>query len=314
MKHANHQGQINFSALILIIALFFISSGYFIYTAYKGFREEKNRQILLEKRKAAWKNLEYIIENKTKNFNGQASIVIEDLDSGWQIAINKDKLIPAASLVKIPIMLSYFYAAEEGRVDLKNKVSLRMSEKVAGSKALQDFPAGSSFSIEELFSPMIIQSDNTATNMLIDSLGFDALNVYFKKLGLKNTNISRNMLDFKGRKAGIENYTTAEDMAYLLKMLYCKNFLDGKKSQQCLRILAQQKINDRIPRKLPKGTYIAHKTGLENHVCHDVGIVFTGKGNFLICILVEHKDRFAKPSKKFISDIAFLTYNYYQNL
>ncbi|MCX5714605.1 MAG: serine hydrolase, partial [Candidatus Omnitrophica bacterium] len=62
------------------------------------------------------------------------------------------------------------------------------------------------------------------------------------------------------------------------------------------------------------GTFIAHKTGLERHVCHDVGIVYTNKGNFLICVLAKHEDRFAKSTKKFISDIALLTYNYYQNL
>ena len=76
-----------------------------------------------------------------------------------------------------------------------------------------------------------------------------------------------------------------------------------------------QKINDRIPRKLPKdGTFIAHKTGLERHVCHDVGIVYTDKGNFLICVLARHQDRFAKSAKKFISDIAYLAYNYYRHL
>jgi beta-lactamase class A len=121
------------------------------------------------------------------------------------------------------------------------------------------------------------------------------------------------MMDFKARREGEENYTTAKDMAYLLEALYRNKFLNPEVSQKCLGILGQQKINDRIPRKLPRdGTFIAHKTGLERHICHDVGIVYTDKGNFLICVLVKHQDRFAKASKRLISDIALLTYNYYR--
>jgi beta-lactamase class A len=133
-------------------------------------------------------------------------------------------------------------------------------------------------------------------------------------MGLKNTNLSRKMLDFTERREGVENYTTAREMAYLLETLYRKKFLNKDVSDKCLRLLGQQKINDRIPRGLPKGTLAAHKTGLENHICHDVGIVYTDKGDFLICVLVRHFDRFAKPAKEFISHLSSLAYNYYQNL
>ncbi len=178
-----------------------------------------------------------------------------------------------------------------------------------------DKPGGSVFTVEELIEPMITESDNTATNLLIDYIGFDTLGMYFKKIGLKNTNIARKMLDFRERRKGVENYTTAEDMAFVLEELYRSNFINKEISKQCLLLLGQQKINDRIPRKLPKkGAFIAHKTGLERYVCHDVGIVYTQKGNFLICVLVKHKNKFAKPAKRFISEIALLVYNYYQRL
>ena len=122
------------------------------------------------------------------------------------------------------------------------------------------------------------------------------------------------MMDFKERRMGEENYTTAQDMAYLLEELYYKKFLNKDVSEKCLGLLGQQKINDRIPKKLPRGTFVVHKTGLERHVCHDVGIVFTNKGNFLICVLAKHEDRFAGATKKFISEVTLLVYNYYKNL
>ncbi len=266
------------------------------------------------KRKAEWSKLGIAVEKKVKNFQGIIGVVIKDLTTGREINFNKNVLLPSASLVKVPIMLSCFYASQEGKLNLDKTVSLKSSEKVSGSKVLGSLPSSSQFTIAQLFSPMITQSDNTATNIIIETMGFDALNKYFKKIGLKNTNLSRKMLDFEEREAGVENYTTAGDTAYLFEKLYAKNFLNKKISERCLEILKNQKINDRIPRKLPKREmFIAHKTGLEKHICHDAGIVFTRKGNFLICVLVKHDDKFAFQAKKTISALALLTYNYYKS-
>lgn len=302
--------------LIFIFLVIFLLGAvtYFFYSRYQNFKRAKEERVLLEKRKSAWENLKSELKNRIKAFGGRSSVIIKDLDTGWVIGFNENDLVPSASLVKIPIMLSCLYAAEEKKINLKDTVYLRVSEKVGGSKVLEDKPAGSVFMVEELIAPMITQSDNTATNLLIDYMGFDTLNSYFKKMGLRSTNLARKMMDFKERKEGIENYTTAQDMAFILEKLYHSNFLNRDTSKQCLLLLGEQKINDRIPKKLPKEEmFIAHKTGLEKHICHDVGIVFTPKGNFLICVLVKHQNKFAQPAKKLISDIALLTYNYYQD-
>ncbi|MHB8155279.1 MAG: serine hydrolase [Candidatus Omnitrophota bacterium] len=300
---------------VILIILFIVIGLFFLYKNYENrIHTIKNNQILLEKKRQAWLKLKDVLENKIRHFKGTVSLVVTNLDNNWEIAFNKDMLIPSASLVKIPIMLSCFYAAQDGKISLKDTIALKSSDKVSGSKVLGKDPAGSVFTVEELFNPMITQSDNVAANILIDFLGFDTLNSYFKKMGLKNTNIARKMMDFKERREGVENYTTAQDMAYLLEKLYYQKFLNKDVSEKCLKLLGQQRINDRIPRKLPKnGAFIAHKTGLERHICHDVGIVFTNKGNFLICVLVKHENKFAKPAKKLISNMALLIYNYYQS-
>ncbi len=302
--------------IILFIAFIaMLSAGlFFSYKVDARSREIKKGQALLADRRKAWLNLEKILQAKVKHFNGTVGIVIEDLDTGWDISFNENISIPSASLVKIPIMMACFQAQRDRLMSLKSKVRLKSEDKVSGSKVLGSKPAGSVFRVEDLLGPMITQSDNAAANALIDFLGFDRLNAYFKKMGLRNTNIVRKMMDFQERKEGRENYTTAKDMAYLLEELYRGRFLNKDISQRCLEILGQQKINDRIPRKLPKGICVAHKTGLERFICHDVGIVYTDKGDFLICVLVEHGNRYAKPAKKFISDVTLLTYNYFQNL
>ena len=306
----------NTKIILLIIFIIVIGTGlFFSYKIYKRHQGIVKEQLLLERRKGDWQRLRQALESKIRHFKGTVGLVIEDLSTGWDITFNENTLIPSASLVKVPIMLSCFYAAQDGKISLKDSICLQSSEKVGGSKVLGREPAGSIFTVEELFNPMITQSDNAAANILINFLGFDTLNAYFKKMGLKNTNLSRKMMDFEGRKEGQENYTTAADMAYILEKLYWGKFLNQEVSEKCLTLLGKQKINDRIPKKLPKdGIFIAHKTGLERHICHDVGIVFTDKGNFLICVLAKHEDKFAGHAKKFISGVSLLTYNYYQNL
>jgi beta-lactamase class A len=300
---------------IIFIVVFISFGAFLIHKTYANYSGGVNNHAMSAKKKQAWLGLKRSLENKVRHFNGRVSVVIKDLRTKQEINFNKDSLVPSASLVKIPIMLSYFYAAREGKICLNDKISLKSCNKVGGSKVLGNDPAGSVFTIKELFDPMITQSDNSATNELIDVLGFDVINAYFKKIGLKNTNLARKMMDFKERRHGEENYTTAPHMAFILERLYRKKFLTKGVSEECLALLGEQKINDRIPRKLPKGSaFIAHKTGLENHICHDAGIVFTQKGDFLICVLVKHNNKFAKPAKKLISDIALLTYNYYHNL
>jgi beta-lactamase class A len=119
------------------------------------------------------------------------------------------------------------------------------------------------------------------------------------------------MMDFKYRKNGVENYTSAKDMALVMEKIYRKELINADVSKRSLELLKNQKINDRIPVKLPDGVTVAHKTGLERYVCHDVGIVFTEKGDYLIVVLTKTKKGF-RQAKMFIADMALETYNYYK--
>lgn len=301
--------------LLIVFIAAFSAAVFFSFKIYEKNISLTREADRLKKKKTEWLRLSKKLENRISRFKGQVGLVVEDLDTGWVIAFNHDTLMPSASLVKIPVMLSCFYAAQEGKINLKDSTRLKSFQRVAGSKALGNYSAGSKFIIEDLFDPMITLSDNAAANILIDLLGFSDLNMYFKKMGLKNTSIVRKMMDFKSRRQGQENYTTAFDMAYILEKLYRRQFLNPEISDRCLILLGQQKVNDRIPRNLPKDEVVAaHKTGLERHICHDAGIVYTRKGNFLICVLVKHENKFAQPAKRLISDIALSTYNYYKNL
>ncbi|MDD5504053.1 MAG: class A beta-lactamase-related serine hydrolase [Candidatus Omnitrophica bacterium] len=258
-----------------------------------------------------WLQLEKSIFEKSENFRGQACIVIKDYNRGWQIKRNPEIKIAAASIVKIPIMAAILSCQQEKGFSLCDKVKLKRSDITGGSGILKNQRPGKEFSVKELIEMMVSISDNTATNILIKLLGFDFLNSWMKEAGLKNTNISRLMMDMALRDKGIENYTTAGDIALMLDKIYLNRLSDKDASLECLRILKTQKTRNRIPAKLPKGTVVAHKTGLENGVCHDAGIVFTEKGNFLICVLTGHKNRDSYKSRKFIAALAEMVYKYY---
>src|SRR3990167_11474410 len=105
---------------------------------FEDYREARQRQVLLEKRMAACDNLKKEIEGRIADFRGNIGIVIKDLNEGWEIDFNKGALFPSASLVKVPILLSYFYAQQEGKARTSDLVSLKSYEKVPGSKVLGD--------------------------------------------------------------------------------------------------------------------------------------------------------------------------------
>lgn len=298
----------------IFIGALLICGSCFVYRYYAHLQEAKRQQVILEQRRAAWQVLRHKLTNEIKRFKGEAGIVVKDLRFNWEISYNKGRLFPSASLAKLPIMSACFLASEEGRIKLDRQVVLKSSDKFPGSGILKDVQPGVIFTVEELIGLMIYDSDNTATNILTNMVGIDYLNSVFNSLGLKNTNLSRRVADFSSRNRGIENYTTAEDIALLLEQIYRKSLISKKLSEKCLRVLKLQRVNDRIPKYLPVNVVVAHKTGLERSVCHDAGIVFSCKGDFLICVLTKHANPNAVSSKNFIARIALDAYVYSEQL
>ena len=300
--------------LSIFIGLSLICGSYFSYQYYTDLKETKRQQVLLEKRKAAWQVLRQKLTNEISQFKGETGIVVKDLETGWELSYGKNQPFPSASLVKIPLMAACFLAANQGRIKLNRNIALKSVDKLTGSGVLKNMPAGTTFSVQRLIGLMIYDSDNTATNIVTNLLGIDYLNSTFKAFGLKDTELSRKIADYQLRDKGIENYTTAQDMALLLENIYRGALGNKYVSDQCISMLKLTRMNDRIPKYLPVEITVAHKTGLENGVCHDVGIVFTRKGNFLICVLTKHAHSNSILSKEFIAKVSLYTYKYFEGL
>jgi beta-lactamase class A len=263
--------------------------------------------------KIRWNTIRDKIVSQTKGFKGQAYIVIKDYNRNWHISIDSDIKVPAASVIKLPIMAAVFNAEKARKLSFADKVILKQSDKAGGSGTLKNQSPGKEYTVKQILELMMTISDNTATNILINIMGFDYLNNEFRKIGLKNTNISRLMMDMASRDRGIENYTTADDIAVVIDKIYRNTLVSPGVSSECIDIMKNQKTRNRIPAKLPKGTIVAHKTGLEKGVCHDAGIVFTENGDFLICVLTMHEYSNSYKSRELISNIAYIVYEYYMS-
>ncbi len=258
------------------------------------------------------RSLEAEITAIAREHSGEFSCVVKALKfpySRWQVEENKP--FAAASLIKVPMLAVVFGAIEAGDLSLDDPITVRRRDITGGSGIIKAMKVPVTFTLDELLEIMIASSDNTATNKVIGLLGYEYYNRKFKELGLMSTSLVRKMMDFSRRDKGVENYTCARDVAYLLEKMYKGELVNEAASRMMIGYLKKQKVNDRLPRYLPESTTVAHKTGLERGIVHDAGIVFTEKGDYIICVLTRGVGSY-RDAKKFIADTSLTTYNLYQ--
>ena len=292
-------------AFFIHLAIIALSVVLFSYT-FAGLGQLHKKDIFL-------RDLKNLIAEEFKNIKVEYAFVIKRPGFLKPELLHKaQKQFPAASLIKLPILAAAFYAVREKKISFQEPVTVQKKDVVGGSGKIKALSLPKKFAFVQLLELMISSSDNTATNKVIEILDFEYINSIFKRLGLTGTTLTRKMMDFSQRKNGVDNYTSAADISYLLERIYRGGLVNRKLSKLALSFLKKQKVNDRLPRYLPAGVVVAHKTGLERGVVHDAGIVFTSGGDYLICVLVKGGSSFA-PAKKFIAQLSLLAYNLYTN-
>jgi beta-lactamase class A len=256
-----------------------------------------------------WNELDSYLAGVRGRFRGVISYYIEDLQTGRTIVWNENQPLPAASVIKLPIAVSVFEQELAGRLELDAEVVLKATDKADGSGVLKRTRSGTKLTVASLLELMLQRSDNTATNMLTDLLGLEQINEVCRRQGLTATSMPRYIMDLEARDNKVENYTSATDMAHLLKALYERRILDGPSSTQLLDILKGQRVRDRLPRYLPRGVVVAHKTGLMKDACHDVGILYGRNHDYVIAVLTTEFGSYGQ-AKQAIGRIARAVYQY----
>jgi beta-lactamase class A len=237
---------------------------------------------------------------------GHVALEIKDLATGYTSGVNANAVMPAASTIKIPIMVEVFRQLEAGKFDLNRRVHLQAADRDWGSGEICDSPVGTGFPVSYLLTKMITVSDNTAANMLIRLVGRWRINATMKDLGLHHTHLADYIrtAEWSVRRT---LRTTPADMVKLLSDMANHQLIDKWSSQKMISILEGQEINTLLPAPLPPDILIAHKTGSFNDTLNDVGIVY-GPEPYVIAVMTTDLPSLSS-GRTFIHRISKMAFN-----
>ncbi|MEN9208323.1 MAG: serine hydrolase [Gloeomargarita sp. GMQP_bins_120] len=207
-----------------------------------------------------------------------------DLDSGEYLDINGTQAVSAASTIKLPLLLALFQAWDQGKVRLEERLTMTKNLVAGGSGNMQFQPVGTTFTLLDTATRMIVISDNTATNMILERLGGkDLVNRQFAEWGLQNTVIRNLLPDLKGT-----NTTSAADLVHTLALIERGEVLSRRSRDWVLHILRRTENRSLLPAGLGPGAVIGHKTGDIGFIIGDAGLVDTATGQrYLVAIFVQ---------------------------
>lgn len=248
----------------------------------------------------------------------QAGIALHHIESGEEVMIDADSYFPMASVFKIPILVEGCFRLAEGQIRPDDRWTLYNKDKNFPSGVLVFLNEGLHPTVQDLLTLMIIISDNSATDILMNRLGKEAINGRMKALGLEHIHLpmtvrelfeevmsdtnpnkpiqelyrqfreqdgGENRLDPDNRilkRTPQNNVATPREMTELLRKIYGGEIPDREWSDFALNILLRQQLNARIPRFLPQGTLVAHKTGTIGPVRNDVGIIYVNDDSHVV--------------------------------
>lgn len=246
--------------------------------------------IIDDNREASYNLLATDIKNIIADKNDRYSIYFACTDIDVQPLIMNNQSRRSASMIKVFIMSYAMELARQNQMNIDETLILQESDKVGGAGVICGWPTGTKISIDKLLELMITESDNTATNMLIDYLGMDNINKYVQNNGYTDTVLCRKMMDYQSVAEGRENYTSVKDLGMFFTKLSNHNCVSQEYDEKMIQILLKQTDIEVLPTALPD-MRIAHKTGELDGLYDDGGIVFGSKHT---CVLVIMNDNIAR--------------------
>ena len=250
----------------------------------------------------------------------QVGLAYIDLASGDTLFLNADTSFHAASTMKVPVMIELFHRANTGsfRMDQGLLMVNQFASIVDGSPYSLDVGSdsdstlyqriGQRVRVDTLLRLMITRSSNFATNTLITLVGADAVTRSMRSLGAQRIQVLRGVEDGKAFEQGLNNTTTARDLAIILRAIQEGRAGSPAATHEMLAILLAQEFNEKIPAGLPPGTRVAHKTGEITAVSHDAAIIYpNGRKPYVLVVLTRGIPDGTKSSK-LIADISAIVY------
>lgn len=212
-------------------------------------------------------------------------VFVVDLDSNNYVEVNGTRSFPAASTIKVPVLVALLQDVDSGKVRLDETLEMLESDLAEGSGDMQFQPVGTTYSVLETAELMITISDNTATNMLIRRLGgIEAMNQRFRSWGMTNTVLRNPLADLGGT-----NTTSPRELTDLLVKVSQGNLLSIRSRDRLMSIMQGTVTRTLIPAGVADDrAIIAHKTGTIDNMVGDTGIVDMPNGKrFIVTVLME---------------------------
>jgi beta-lactamase class A len=250
----------------------------------------------------------------------QVGLAYIDLASPDTLFLNADTSFHAASTMKVPVMIELFRRASTGSFAMDQGLMIvnSFASIVDGSPYALDPNSdsdttlyqrvGTRVRVDTLLRLMITRSSNFATNTLIALVGADQVNLAMRGLGAQRIQVLRGVEDNKAFEKGLNNTTTARDLATILRAIETGQAGSPGATGEMREILLAQEFNEKIPAGLPPGMRVAHKTGEITAHSHDAAIVYPpGRAPYVLVVLTRGIQDGAKSSK-LIADISSIIY------
>lgn len=248
--------------------------------------------------------------------DGVMGVSIVDLTDGRSFVLHADQLFPAASTIKLPLLLELYRQEQDGRAGvpglarLLDRYTFDRADLVDDSRIMAGLtPNISVLTNRDLAQCMVAVSDNAATNVLIRRVGMERVNAMLRAQGLVQTMLRRRMIDIAAARRGDENIATPQEFTRLLEAIWKGKILNAELTQAYLEQLSTTKPSH-IPRLLPSGVRVANKSGELDGVRADVGIVYAAHRPFAMSVMTA-MNRDDQAAEVAIGEVALAAYRYF---
>lgn len=246
-------------------------------------------------------------------FPAQSSLLAVDLTGGEEIAsIRAGEGVTSASTIKLAILLCALTEVEAGRLSLMQHIAIAPEDFRDDTAVFEKEYRQDGCTLWEMLYWMIVESDNTATNAVISTLGYARINDYCAEMGLSQTVCQRKMLDWTARQEGRDNRTSALDQYRLYALLYRGEILDAHLRGVAADFLARCRSYDCLQRYIPDAVTVWHKPGGLDHVTHDAGVFLLKNRPYYLGVFTwDGPAMDGQPhQKRFIGRVSRLVYDF----
>ncbi|HEX6912431.1 MAG TPA: serine hydrolase [Longimicrobium sp.] len=242
------------------------------------------------------------LEGIIQPYEGTVGISIQDLATGETLSIRGDEKFPSASLIKVSVLVALLDEVRRGTLRLDDPLTMIARDRVGGSGVLQHLHGGLQLTVEDAARLMIVISDNTATNLLLDKVPMRAVWAKMDSLGLPATRIhsktflrSTSVAMDSSVRYGL-GVTTPDETVRLFALLHRGRAVSPALDSLAISILRQNEDWNKLVRWLPDGASAAHKTGDVDQSRNDCGILYGPDASVAICVMTrENRDTSYAP-------------------